>query len=66
MKFQYVGASNVRIIGKYRWDKGNKFVQDVKEPELIENLLTYPDGSFVEVVDESKKKSKGSLASDKE
>lgn len=46
MKIRYVGTSDVRIIGEYRWDASNGFVQDVTDPEILENLLTYPKPDF--------------------
>ena len=54
MKFKYVGPG-VRVIGKYRWDKSTKFMQDVKEKDLIENLRTYPDNTFKEVKEKGDK-----------
>lgn len=51
MRFKYIGFG-VREIGEYRWDGTNDFTQDIQEPELIENLLTYPDGSFVALDDD--------------
>lgn len=46
MNIRYVGQSTVRIIGPYIWNKKNEYIQDVEEPELIANLLTYPTPDF--------------------
>lgn len=52
MKFKYIGKAGVRIVRQYRWEARNDFTQDVKEPELIENLLTYPTGEFMQLDDD--------------
>ena len=61
MKFKYVGKAGVRIIDPYRWEYKNDFVQDVQEPELIENLLSYPTSEFVQLDDDGNE-----IAADKE
>lgn len=59
MKIKYTGMATVRLIENYRWDASNNFVQDVKEPEMVEELLTDPAGDFAEVKEPSaKEKSK--------
>ncbi len=52
MKFKYIGKAGVRIVKQYRWEARNGFIQDVEEPELIENLLTYPTGEFMQLDDD--------------
>lgn len=47
MRIKYIGKATVRIIGKYRWDKGNGYVQDVTDPKLAAELRTYPKRQFV-------------------
>jgi len=51
MKIRYTGRAGVREIGPYRWDETNGFVQDVTDPVILEDILTYPRPVF-EVVDE--------------
>ncbi len=46
MNIRYVGPATVREVGPYRWDMNNGFVQDVTDPEILENLLTYPKPDF--------------------
>ena len=52
MKFKYIGKAGVRIVRQYRWEARNDFVQDVEEPELIEDLQTYPTGEFMQLDDD--------------
>ncbi len=46
MKIRYTGTAGVRIVEPYRWDESNGYVQDVTDPEILENLLTYPKPEF--------------------
>lgn len=41
-RIKYIGSSDPRVIGKYEWNSENEFIQTVTDPELIENLKTYP------------------------
>jgi hypothetical protein len=49
MKIRYTGTAGVRIVEPYRWDASNGYVQDVTDPAILENLLTYPKPEFEEV-----------------
>lgn len=51
MKIRYTGRAGVRIVGPYRWDESNDFVQDVTDQDILMDLLTYPRPVFG-VVDE--------------
>ena len=51
MKIRYIGKSQVRVIGEYRWDANNEFIQDV-DTELAADLLTYPRPEFEAVEEE--------------
>jgi hypothetical protein len=51
MKIRYTGTAGVRIVEPYRWDESNGYVQDVTDPAILENLLTYPKPEF-EAVEE--------------
>jgi len=51
MKIKYVGLAGVRVIGPYRWEKENGYIQDVTDEATLMNLLTYPRPDF-EVVEE--------------
>ena len=53
MKIRYTGTAGVRIVEPYRWDESNGYVQDVTDPEILEDLLTYPRPEFVTVEEES-------------
>lgn len=46
MRLRYSGGATVRLIGRYRFDKTNHYVQDVTEPNVIAELLTQPGESF--------------------
>lgn len=46
MKIRYTGIAGVRIVEPYRWDESNGYVQDVTDPAILENLLTYPKPEF--------------------
>lgn len=63
MKIRYIGKATVRIIEPYRWASENGYVQDVTDPGILENLLTYPKPDFqpVEEKQTSKKRSKKSV-----
>ena len=52
MKIRYTGTAGVRIVEPYRWDESNGYVQDVTDPAILENLLTYPKPEF-EAVEET-------------
>jgi hypothetical protein len=51
MKIKYTGTAGVRIVEPYQWDASNGYVQDVTDPAILENLLTYPKPEF-EAVEE--------------
>ena len=53
MKIRYTGTAGVRIVEPYRWDESNGYVQDVTDPEILENLLTYPRPEFEPVEEAS-------------
>ena len=53
MKIRYTGTAGVRIVEPYRWDETNGYVQDVTDPEILEDLLTYPRPEFVAVEEAS-------------
>jgi len=53
MKIRYTGTAGVRIVEPYRWDESNGYVQDVTDPEILEDLLTYPRPEFVAVLEET-------------
>lgn len=63
MKIRYTGKATVRIVGDYRWDRGNNYLQDVDGEGLIEDLLTNPANDF-EKVEEAPKKSAGKKSKD--
>ena len=46
MQIRYTGTAGIREIDPYIWNAGNGYVQDVTGAALINNLLTYPDGTF--------------------
>ena len=49
MKIRYTGTAGIRIIDPYRWDSSNGYVQDVTDPDMLLNLLTYPKPEFESV-----------------
>lgn len=51
---RYVGGAQVRVIGKYRWEAGNGYVQKVPAA-LAAELMTYPRPDF-ELVNEADEK----------
>lgn len=58
MRIRYTGPRRIRVIGPYRWDEESNFVQDVQEPELVEELLTDPFNTFEEAGEEKPAKTK--------
>ena len=51
MKVKYVGLATVRIVGTYTWNRENEYVQEVTEEDVLNDLLTNPQGDF-ELIDE--------------
>jgi hypothetical protein len=52
MKIRYVGMAGVREIGPYVWNQENGYVQDVTDPAILEDVMTYPRPDF-ELVEET-------------
>ena len=52
MKIKYTGTAGVREIGPYVWNQENGYVQDVTDPVILEDCLTYPRPEF-EAVEEA-------------
>jgi len=52
MMIRYVGKSTVRELGQYVWNAENGYLQDVTDPQTLEEILTYPKPDF-EVADSS-------------
>lgn len=56
MRIRYIGKVQRRVVGRYVWERGNDYIQDVMEADIALDLLTSPESTFETVEEEEKDK----------